>query len=226
MIKIKKSAIGMFVLAFTTLLLITGSPVQIANNLVENNGHLYIKNIGQEAYAADDDGGGDGDDSGGDSKEDMVKENCEKSDGIWDSEVYECAFQTVIGDDEHNNRAADQEAFEHNLADDNLYKHYIDTRRETQKDEEYSDWEYKYEDVDSPPVESDKEKKSVSDVIKEIAKNIEPRNEVNQGPRQEPIEEYNKESDEQKEEEEQDEPEEEDEQEEEEEDNGDSESEE
>jgi len=44
MVKIIKSAIGMIVLAFTSLVLFTGSPFQIANNLVENNGHLYIKN--------------------------------------------------------------------------------------------------------------------------------------------------------------------------------------
>jgi len=59
MMKIIKSAIGMIVLAFTSLILFTGSPFQIANNLVENNGHLYIKNNGQEAYGADDEGGGD-----------------------------------------------------------------------------------------------------------------------------------------------------------------------
>jgi hypothetical protein len=65
MMKIIKSAIGMIILAFTSLMLITGSPFQTANNLVENNGHLYIQNIGQEGYAADDNGGG-GDDGGGD----------------------------------------------------------------------------------------------------------------------------------------------------------------
>jgi hypothetical protein len=72
MIKIKKSAIGMIVLAFTSLVLITGSPIQIANNLVENNGHLYFKNIGQEAYGAEDDGRGDSDDGGGDSNDGEV----------------------------------------------------------------------------------------------------------------------------------------------------------
>ena len=55
--KIKKSAIGMIVLTFTSLILITGSLFQILTNLVENNGHLYIKNIGQKVYAADDNGG-------------------------------------------------------------------------------------------------------------------------------------------------------------------------
>jgi len=67
--EIKKSAIAIIVLALMSIILITGSPFQIANNLVENNGHLYIKNIGQEAYAADEDDGGDsgGDDGGGDS---------------------------------------------------------------------------------------------------------------------------------------------------------------
>ena len=54
MMKIKP-AIGMIVLAFTSLIFITGSPFQIATNLVENTGHLNYKNIGQEAYAADDD---------------------------------------------------------------------------------------------------------------------------------------------------------------------------
>jgi hypothetical protein len=36
MMKIIKSAIGMIALAFTSLILITCSPFQIANNLVEN----------------------------------------------------------------------------------------------------------------------------------------------------------------------------------------------
>ena len=67
MMKIKKSAISLIVLAFTSLILITGSPFQISSNLVENNGHLNYKNIGQEAYAADDDGGeGDDGSDGGD----------------------------------------------------------------------------------------------------------------------------------------------------------------
>ena len=67
MMKIKKSAISLIVLAFTSLILITGSPFQIPSNLVENNGHLNYKNIGQEAYAADDDGGeGDDGSDGGD----------------------------------------------------------------------------------------------------------------------------------------------------------------
>jgi hypothetical protein len=67
LIKIKP-AIGMIVLAFTSLILITGSPFQIVNNLVENNGHLYIKNIGQDVYGQGDDGGG-GDDGGDDSSD-------------------------------------------------------------------------------------------------------------------------------------------------------------
>jgi hypothetical protein len=64
MMKIIKPAIGMIALAFTSLILITCSPFQTANNLVENNGHLYIKNIAQKVYAAEDEGGG-GDDDGG-----------------------------------------------------------------------------------------------------------------------------------------------------------------
>ena len=54
--KIKKSAIAIIVLALMSIILITGSPFQISNNLVENNGHLDIKQIGQEVYAEDDDG--------------------------------------------------------------------------------------------------------------------------------------------------------------------------
>ena len=52
---IKKSIIGMIVLVFTSLILTAGSPFQIANNLVENNGNLSIKNFGLQVYAADDD---------------------------------------------------------------------------------------------------------------------------------------------------------------------------
>jgi hypothetical protein len=56
----------MIVLAFTSLILITGSPFQIASSLVENYGHLYIKNIGQEVYAEDDDDGSSNDEESDD----------------------------------------------------------------------------------------------------------------------------------------------------------------
>ena len=52
---IKKSVIGIIVLAFSSIILTTGPPFQIANNLVENNGLLYIKYFGLQVYAADDD---------------------------------------------------------------------------------------------------------------------------------------------------------------------------
>ena len=38
---IKKSVIGIILLAFTSIILTTGLPFQIANYLVENNGFLY-----------------------------------------------------------------------------------------------------------------------------------------------------------------------------------------
>ena len=51
-----KSKKAIIVLAFASLILITSSLLQLANNLVENNnGFLYIKNVGQKAYADDDD---------------------------------------------------------------------------------------------------------------------------------------------------------------------------
>ena len=51
-----KSKIAIIVLAFASLILITASIIQSGSNLVENNnGLLYIKNIGQKAYADDDD---------------------------------------------------------------------------------------------------------------------------------------------------------------------------
>ena len=51
-----KSKKAIIVLAFASLILITSSLIQLANNLVENNnGFLYIKNVGQKAYADDDD---------------------------------------------------------------------------------------------------------------------------------------------------------------------------
>ena len=51
-----KSKIAIIVLAFASLILITGSLIQSSSNLVENNyGLLYIKNVGQKAYADDDD---------------------------------------------------------------------------------------------------------------------------------------------------------------------------
>lgn len=65
--KIKKSAIGLIVLALMSIILITSSPFQISSDLFENNRHLDIKNIGQEVYAEDDD---DGDDSSNDEESD------------------------------------------------------------------------------------------------------------------------------------------------------------
>ena len=52
---IKKSVIGIIVLTFTSNILTAGSPFEITNNLVENNGLLYIKYFGLQVYAADDD---------------------------------------------------------------------------------------------------------------------------------------------------------------------------
>jgi cadmium resistance protein CadD (predicted permease) len=52
---IKKSVIGIIVMIFASIILTTGSPFQIANNLFENNGLLYIKYFGLQVYAADDD---------------------------------------------------------------------------------------------------------------------------------------------------------------------------
>ena len=138
--KIIKSAIGMIVLTFTSLILITGSPFQITSNLVENNGHLYIKNIGQEAYGADDDdGSGDDSDEYNEEKEDVVKKTCEESDGKWHEEFYECEFKTKEGDDEWNDKEGDQTAFEHNLEDDGMYNHYQTMRYQTQVDEDNAD---------------------------------------------------------------------------------------
>jgi hypothetical protein len=62
---IKKSTISLIVLALISIIIITGSLFQIANDLVQSNGHLYVKNIGQEVYAQDDGGGDGGDDGGG-----------------------------------------------------------------------------------------------------------------------------------------------------------------
>ncbi len=52
---IKKSVIGIIILTFTSMIVTTGSPFQIANNLFENNGLLNIKYFGLQVYAADDD---------------------------------------------------------------------------------------------------------------------------------------------------------------------------
>ena len=52
---IKNAVIGIIILTFTSIILTTGSPFQIANNLFENNGLLFIKYFGLQVYAADDD---------------------------------------------------------------------------------------------------------------------------------------------------------------------------
>jgi hypothetical protein len=54
--KLNKSTISLIMLAIISIILIIGSPFQITNDLVKSNGHLYIKNIGQEVYAQDDGG--------------------------------------------------------------------------------------------------------------------------------------------------------------------------
>ncbi len=61
-LKFRLSAIAIIVLAFTSIILITGSPFQLANNLIENNGALSIKIMGQVYGEEDED---DGDDDGG-----------------------------------------------------------------------------------------------------------------------------------------------------------------
>ena len=68
--KIKKSPIYLIVAALISIILVTGSPFQISSNLVENNGHLDIKNIGQEVYGQGDEGGGDDDGGGSDDSDD------------------------------------------------------------------------------------------------------------------------------------------------------------
>ncbi len=52
---IKKAIIGIIIFSFTSIILTTGSSFQIANNLFENNGLLFIKYFGLQVYAADDD---------------------------------------------------------------------------------------------------------------------------------------------------------------------------
>ena len=52
---IKKVVIGIIILTFTSIILTTGSSFQIADNLYENNGLLFIKYFGLQVYAADDD---------------------------------------------------------------------------------------------------------------------------------------------------------------------------
>ena len=66
--KIKKSAIAIIVLALMSIILITGSPFQITNNLVTNNENFPIKIIGQDVYGQGEDSGG-GDDGGDDSSD-------------------------------------------------------------------------------------------------------------------------------------------------------------
>jgi hypothetical protein len=56
------------VAALISIILITGSPFQITNNLLTNNENFPIKIIGQDVYGQGDDGGG-GDDGGDDSSD-------------------------------------------------------------------------------------------------------------------------------------------------------------
>ena len=132
MMKIIKSAIGMIALAFTSLILITGYPFQTANNLVENNGHLYIKNIGQKVYAADDyDGGGDDeeemkiDNSGllikSKDYKSQEKEICKNHDGEWLINANECKF-----DDNGDHDSVD---FDHTMEEKGLWDDYVADKR-------------------------------------------------------------------------------------------------
>ena len=96
-----KPAIGMIVLAFTSLILITGSPFQIATNLVENNGHLNYKHSGL-VYGAEDDGGGDdgGGDDGGGEERDSDSSDGESEDSSFIGESFDDGSGSGDGSDE------------------------------------------------------------------------------------------------------------------------------
>ncbi len=159
--KIIKSAIGLIVLTFTSLILITGSPFQTANNLVEKNGHLPIKYFGQEAYDADDDdGGGDddgngSDDSIGDDEEEMKidnsgllikskdyksqeKEICKNHDGEWLINANECKF-----DDNGDHDSVD---FDHTMEEKGLWDDYVADKRPYNPNDVDSDNDGIYDD--------------------------------------------------------------------------------
>jgi hypothetical protein len=61
----------LIVFSLISLILITGSPFQINNDFVENNENLSIKNIDQEVYGEENDGGGDASSDSGDSDSDV-----------------------------------------------------------------------------------------------------------------------------------------------------------
>jgi hypothetical protein len=76
----------LIVAALISIILVTGSPFQITNDLVTNNANLPITIIGQDVYGQGDDGGG-GDDGGDDSSDsDDSGDSDESDDSSDDSE--------------------------------------------------------------------------------------------------------------------------------------------
>jgi hypothetical protein len=151
--KIIKSAIGIIVLAFTSLIFITGSPFQTANNLVENNGLIPIKYFGEQAYAEDN--GNDGVDEGSSDGEEMKidnsgqliksedyksqeKEICKNHDGEWLINANECKF-----DDNGDHDSVD---FDHTMEEKGLWDDYVADKRPYNPNDVDSDNDGIYDD--------------------------------------------------------------------------------
>ena len=111
MMKIIKSAIGMIVLAFTSLILLTGSPFQITSDLVKSNGNLPLKNIGQVYGEEDEDGGSDESDDSSNKKLEKGEESSEESENEYLSEENVDKSSNYEGEDE-STETEEEEKFE------------------------------------------------------------------------------------------------------------------
>ena len=181
MMKIKKSAITLIVLAFTSLILITGSPFQISSNLVENNGHLNYKNIGQEAYAADDDGGeGDDGSDGGDNGSSNDEGGADDGEDNGDSSRDVSSFGEG-SDDSSDNNGSDEDT---STSDDDGVSNMVE---ENNDGIDLTAQEMKYKSLNTPLDEDTREK--ILEQGKEIEENnkIDLGGDVHQGPTQTPL---------------------------------------
>jgi hypothetical protein len=203
--KIKKSPIYLIVAALISIILVTGSPFQITNDLVNNNGNLSIKNIGQvygeEESGGDDDSGGSDDsdsgdsDDGGEEESDDVGEEESSDDEESDdsSEDYESSgvdevYENTESESEENNNE-DQDNTDY-LDEENVDKSYEyegeNEATETQEEKEFEEQEFIAEmeddlaDADTPE-EKQKIQQDIDNAKETFAKNDQPYDEENDG---------------------------------------------
>jgi hypothetical protein len=140
--KIKKSPIYLIVAALISIILVTGSPFQITNDLVNNNGNLSIKNIGQ--VSGEEEGGRDDDGRGSDESDDSGD-----SDESDDSRVEESDDSSDEPEENSDNEESSEEEEEHEDTDGNGYTGSVTVKEDGTKEPlDESDPDFEWDDED------------------------------------------------------------------------------